>query len=96
MTTLPIYYDNSTPTGETVDLSTITPNGNAFCSGRVLDGSSDHGYGQEWLESATLADGRECSLVYLLDNEDFEDENGEVYDDLSYVDWENHLVRVRL
>ena len=96
MTTLPIYSDNCTPTGEVVDLSTIKSSGNAECTSRVLDGSSDHGYDQEWLEPATLADGRECSLVYLLNNEDFEDGDGEAYDDLSNVDWLGHLVRVRL
>ena len=96
MTALPLYSDNCHATGEVVDLSTITSSGNAEPTSRVLDGSSDHGYDQEWLEPATLADGRECSLVYLLDNEDFEDENGEAYDDLGNVDWLGHLVRVRL
>jgi len=96
MTTLPIYSNNSHATGEFVELVAIKSNGIAECTSRVLDGSSDHGYDQEWLEPATLADGRECSLVYLLNNEDFEDENGDAYDDLSNVDWLGHLVRVKL
>lgn len=94
--TLPVYLDNSTPTSDTVTLSSITSSGNAEPTSRVLAGSSDHGYDQEWIEPATLADGRKCSLVYLLNDEDFEDENGKAYDDLSNVDWAAHLVRVRL
>lgn len=96
MTSLPIYLDNCTPSGEQVDFSAIKSTGNAEPSSRILNGSSDHGFDQEWLEPATLADGRACSLVYLLNDEDFLDEDGEPFDDLSNVDWFEHLVRVRL
>lgn len=42
----------------------------AYPTNRVLDGSSDHGWAEEWTEAATLPDGRECYRVYLFDTAD--------------------------
>lgn len=76
-----------------IDISTITITGQAEPTSRCLDGSSDAGYAQEWVEPGQLPDGTTCSVVYLFDDEDV----AAAGDDESSLPWdEDHIARVRL
>lgn len=97
MAKVPVTYDNSDSRPESyIDPSIVDATDAAFCTGRLLDGSSDHGYAQEWWEQATLPDGRNCFRVYLFDDDDLVDDNGEPlgYEDLPWDD--EHVARIRL
>ena len=73
-----------------VDPSNIESIGQAYPSNRVLQGSSDSQYSEEWLEDGLLPDGRECTLVYLFDDDDIDGLDPEDYP------WDDGLNRIRV
>lgn len=96
MKKLQIYLDNSTPTDEYAPFPAIRSTGNAESTSRVLDGSADHGYAQEWLEPATLEDGRKGSIVYLFRDEDLLDPEGEEIVEAENYPWDRCMAHFRL
>ena len=62
---------------------------------RVLDGSSDHGYSQEWVGYGTV-DGIPVKAVYLFDEDDICDEDGEEYEEADMYPWELALEQGRI
>ena len=78
--------------GETIDVATVDSTGEAATpTGRVLDGSSDHGYAQEWTELAHTPDGRRCLKVCIFDHDEVAVELAEDYP------WDDdHVVRIQL
>lgn len=87
---------NSAP-DELIDIATVTPKGNAEPTSRVLDGSSDHGYAQEWVEDCTLADGRTGQIVYLFAEDDLMDDDGEPIEEAENLPFDDdHIHRIKL
>jgi hypothetical protein len=78
-----------------VNLDTVVTTDHAYPTGRLLDGSTDHGYSEEWAEPARLSDGRKCLKMYLFDHDDIVVE-GEQLEAENYP-WDNeHVKRVKL
>lgn len=75
-----------------VDPETVEATGeNAYPTNRLLDGSQDHGYAEEWQEPATMPDGRPCLRVYLFDNDEVDHEDAADYP------WDHeHVARILL
>ena len=73
-----------------IDPAELVSTGNAHPSGRVLDGSEDHGYAEEWLEPCTYR-GMDCMAVYLFDEDEVDHEDAGGYP------WDaKHIARVYL
>lgn len=89
--TVAVTYSNSDDRAEShIDPSLVAPTGNAEPTGRVLDGSADHGFAEEWAEPAVLPDGRKCRRVYLFDA-------AETFSDAEQYPWDNaHVARILL
>ena len=83
-------------TDETVDIDTVNTTGNAEPTSRVLEGSSDHGYAQEWTAPCTLPDGRKGLIVYLFTEEEVVDYTGESREAEDYPWDDNHIRRIKL
>lgn len=97
MKVVPVTYNNSDSRPLSyIDPSIVEATDAAFCTNRVLEGSEDAGYAQEWCERARLPDGRNCLRVYLFSSSDLVDGNGDplVDEDLPWDD--DHVVRIRL
>lgn len=80
---------------DAIDPDEVKPTGEAYPTGRLLDGSSDHGWDQEYFEPATLPDGRTCTRVYLFDDSDTQDDEGQPLQEEFYP-WETRLARIEL
>ena len=80
----------------TIDPSLVVATDSAQPTSRVLDGSSDHGYAQEWLEPAVMPDGTQCKRVYLFDDDDITDDDGEPLEAEDYPWDDNHVARILL
>lgn len=88
------WINVSDPHNETVDVSLVVSIGDgAEPTSRVLDGSEDHGYAQEWSEEARMPDGRKCYRMYLFTAEEVE-AAGENSEDLPWDD--EHVARIIL
>lgn len=77
-----------------VDASEFASTGNALPTGRLLDGSRDHGYATEYYEPGTIR-GNACHAVYLFDQDEVDaadERNGE--EDLPWDD--AHTARIIL
>ena len=73
----------------TVDYEDIIIDGDgAQPTSRVLDGSSDHGYAQEWVEYGTYQ-GRRVKVIYLFDDDDILD-----IDEAENLPWDACMARV--
>ena len=90
---LPVQYNNSSEPVAYIAFDAFEYGGNAEPTNRVLDGSGDHGYAEEWAEPGhVVIDGerRPASLMYLFDEE-------ECGDDPENYPWdEHHAVRILL
>lgn len=65
-------------------------------SSRVLEGSRDHGYDQEYIGGGTV-DGIPVSAVYLLDDDDYNsDDDGNPDEDAGNWDWDAAAKQGRL
>jgi len=84
-----IKYDGLCKLGM-VDVSEFIASGeNATPTSRVLDGSQDHGYAEEWQEEGTIC-GKSCRAIYLFDAE-------EVDQDAENYPWDpDHIARIIL
>ena len=89
----PYNYDHGT---EYVHAGQAVPTGNAEPTSRVLNGSSDHGAAEEWLEPAVLPDGRKCYRVYLFDESDITDDEGNPLDAENYPWSDEQVKRIKL
>lgn len=89
-------YDSATDERIDPALAVVAMGEQAFPTSRVLDGSSDHGYAQEWKEAATLPDGSACYRVYLFDETEVTDEDGEAIDAENYPWDDDHVARIIL
>jgi hypothetical protein len=90
------WYNYAAHGTEMIDAAEVKATGNAFPTSRVLNGSSDHGYEQEWFEPAVLPDGRSCYRVYLFDEGDITDDNGDPIDAEDYPWDDQHVRRIKL
>lgn len=88
---VPVGYSNTdAQSTEQVDQALVTATGNAEPTSRLLDGSSDHGYAEEWAEPAVMPDGRKCERMYLFTAD-------EIAEDAENYPWDNeHVARIRL
>lgn len=96
--TVPVGYTNTdTQAMDRINPADVRATGeNAEPTSRLLDGSSDHGYAEEWQEPATMPDGRACYRMYLFTADDIVDADGEPLDAEDYP-WDNaHVRRIRL
>ena len=91
----PVQYTNSGDERPVAfaAFSEFEPSGDAVPTSRVLDGSSDHGFDEEWAEPGyVVIDGekRQASRMYLFDA-------SETGDDASEYPWdEKHVARIIL
>ena len=83
-------------TDELVHYHSIDITGNAEPTSRLLSGSYDAGYVQEWIAPCMLEDGREGEAVYLFDDEDIVWSDGEPRETEDYPWDEEHLHRIKL
>jgi len=75
-----VHYGNTTIDGaEQIDPALVEATGHAEPTSRVLDGSEDHGYAEEWQEPAVMPDGRPCLRMYLFDDDEVCEEEAENY-----------------
>ena len=89
-------YDGYTKIGD-LDETDIIETGQAEPTSRVLDGSSDHGYIEEWVRYGHLKDGRNIKTVYLFDEDDLKDEDGnDLYEDAGDYPWDTGLEQGRV
>jgi hypothetical protein len=64
---VPVVWSNTdTESDEMVNPNLVKEIDQAEPTNRVLDGSSDHGYAEEWACNAKLPDGRPCRKVWLF------------------------------
>lgn len=77
-----------------VAFADLTITGNAEPTSRVLDGSLDHGFTEEWSEPATLPSGQACRVIYLFDDADIVDTDGEPLESENYPWDPEHIRRV--
>lgn len=95
--TVQISYSNtSNPANELVEPSLTNGTGNAEPTSRVLDGSEDHGYAEEWAEPAVLPDGRKCSRMYLFDADEIVNDDGVPLEAENYPWDDAHVARILL
>jgi hypothetical protein len=89
--TVPVGYDNTDRKGgERINPNRVKATGQAVPTGRLLDGSSDYGYAEEWQEPATMPDGRKCRITYLFDD-------GDICDDVDNYPFDaDHVARIVL
>jgi len=80
---------NTTPVGR-VTASGFVGDGQAYATGRVLAGTDDHGFEQEWAEKGILVDGRKAEAIYLFEAGDCDGE------ELDSYPWSKRLARFRL
>jgi hypothetical protein len=90
------YYNHSQAGSELIDPALVPRTGNAQPTSRVLEGSSDHGYAQEWAEPAVLTDGRKCERIYLFTADEIVDDAGEPLEAEDYPWDDDHVRRIRL
>lgn len=88
-------YNHSDASSEVIDPALVFATGNAEPTGRVLDGSEDHGYAEEWAEPAVLPDGRECSRMYLFAADEIVSDDGEPLEAEDYPWDDAHVARIR-
>lgn len=78
ITTIPVQYTNSdNKPVAMVSFNDFNSTGNAEPTSRVLDGSIDHGYAEEWAENGyIILDGekRQVTLIYLFEENEISDE----------------------
>ena len=77
-----------------IDSSKIAMIGQALPTGRLLDGSSDHGAYAEYTQPCTLLDGTDATAVYILQDEHVQGSDGEIMEDESQYDWDGALSRI--
>lgn len=87
------YYNTERADDEIIDSETAKPTDQAEPTSRLLDGSADHGYVQEWAEPAILPDGRRCIRMYLFDEDDITDADGEEIEEAENFPWDEEHVR---
>ncbi|MDP3770850.1 MAG: hypothetical protein Q8R16_00950, partial [bacterium] len=76
--------------------SLVQGTGDAYPTSRVLEGSSDHGYAEEWAEPAMLPDGTECYRMYLFADDEVIGEDGEPLEP-DMLPWDDeHVARIKI
>ncbi|MBU1039808.1 MAG: hypothetical protein KKF77_01755 [Proteobacteria bacterium] len=76
------------------DFALFASSGNAEPTSRVLEGSNDHGYAEEWVERGTY-NGEPCRLVYLFDDADICDADGNPLEEADSYPWDvEHMARI--
>ena len=73
------HHTSYSSTVDHIDFNDIKSLDNAYPTSRVLDGSEDQGYSEEWEEPARLPDGKTGCIVYLFDAEDIANVDAESY-----------------
>jgi len=87
------YSNSSSPSDEMVDIAMIESTGeNAEPTSRLLDGSEDHGYAEEWQEPAAMPNGDRCLKMYLFASDEITNEDGEPLQPEDYP-WDDEHVR---
>jgi len=86
------YYNNTVDGSEMIDPALVTATDNAEPTSRVLSGSEDGGYAQEWQEPAIMPDGRKCNRMYLFTQDEID-----AVEDAEDLPWDDeHVVRIIL
>ena len=76
------------------DFNLFVSTDNAEMTGRILEGTADHGYAEEWSERGTY-NGEPCTLIYLFDNDDICDADGNPWELPEYYPWDlEHMARI--
>jgi len=88
-------YNHSDSSCEVIDPTLVEATGNAEPTGRLLDGSEDHGYAEEWAESAILPDGRTCQRMYLFAANEIIGDDGEPLEAEDYPWDDEHVMRIK-
>jgi hypothetical protein len=74
------------------DYKDFSPNfSTAYPTSRVIDGSRDHGWDQEWAQEGAITlngEETECTMIFLFDADDVEN------DDPNYWPWEDRAARI--
>ena len=86
-------WDHYTKVGMVNYADIITDGDGAEPTGRVLDGSPDHGYREEWVEYGTYQD-RPVKVVYLFDDDDLFDDDGREIEEADHYPWDAGMSRV--
>jgi len=74
-----------------IDPSRVEATDQAQPTGRVLEGSLDDVYAEEWSEPAVLPDGRKCERIYLFSADEVE------VDEADQLPWDDeHVARIEL
>ena len=97
MNEVQVSYNNCYVAGaDSIDTSLVHSTGHAEPTSRLLDGSEDHGYDEEWQEPAILPDGRKCYLMYLFDIADITNADGDALLAEDYPWDDDHVRRIIL
>lgn len=88
-------YNHSQATNKLIDPSTVVAIGNAEPTSRVLDGSEDHGFAEEWAEPAVLPDGEKVYRMYLFTADEIVNDDGEPLDAEDYPWDDAHVWRIK-
>ena len=86
-------WDHYTRVGMVNYADIITDGDGAEPTGRVLDGSPDHGYREEWVEYGTYR-GRPVTVVYLFDDDDLLDDDDREIEEADHYPWDAGMSRV--
>jgi hypothetical protein len=65
-------------------------------SNRVIEGSRDHGYAEEWIGYGHLVDGRKVKIVYLFDSDDLLNGDDDPIEDAGDYPWDTGLTQGRV
>jgi hypothetical protein len=90
------HYNYREKDTEQIDPSLVAATEQAQPTARILDGSDDNGFAEEWQEPAVMPDGRKCYRVYLFNKDEITDEDGELLEADQYPFDHEHVRRIVL
>jgi hypothetical protein len=90
------HYNFPEKDTEQIDPSLVNATGQPQPTARVLDGSDDHGFAEEWQEPAVMPDGRKCYRIYLFNEDEIKDDDGELLEADEYPFDHEHVQRIVL
>jgi hypothetical protein len=90
------YYNHFSEDAEHIEPSLVEATDNAEPTSRVLEGSEDHGYAEEWQEPAIMPDGRKCFRIYLFTEDEIINNEGESMEAENYPWDDEHVARIIL
>lgn len=89
-------YNHSQSSNQQIDPSLVVGTGNAQPTSRVLEGSEDHGFAEEWAEPAVLPSGEKCRRMYLFSADEIVSDDGEPLEAEDYPWDDEHVARINI